>query len=212
MHLVIATRADPPLPIARLRGRGQLTELRLADLRFTYDEAAAFLNQTMGLKLSAEDVTALASRTEGWIAGLQMAAIALQSPRAPQATVPARRREEIASFIQAFTGSNRYVLDYLVEEVLQRQPETVQTFLLQTAILDRLTGPLYDAILSRGAGEQGRLDNERCWYRYHHLFAGLLRQRLHQAHPASCAGWRLCPTTWCASGLSCASTTPWCSC
>ena len=147
MHLVIATRADPPLPVARLRGRGQLTELRLTDLRFTPDEAATFLNQVMGLGLSAEDVAALEARTEGWIAGLQMAAVSIQE------------QEDVASFIQAFTGSDRYILDYLVEEVLQHQPESVQTFLLQTSILDRLTGPLCDAILDIGDWRLTRVSN-----------------------------------------------------
>jgi LuxR family maltose regulon positive regulatory protein len=141
MHLVIATRSDPRLPIARLRGRGQLTELRLADLRFTLDETAAFLKQAMSLSLSADDVAALASRTEGWIAGLQMAALALQG----MIFVPGR--EDPTRFIAAFRGSDRYILDYLVEEVLQRQPNSVQTFLLQTSILDRLTGPLCDAVV-----------------------------------------------------------------
>jgi LuxR family maltose regulon positive regulatory protein len=205
MHLVIASRADPPLAVARLRGRGQLTELRQTDLRFTPDEAAAFLNQVMGLELSADDVAALASRTEGWIAGLQMAAVSMQG------------QEDIASFVHAFTGSDRYVLDYLVEEVLQWQPNSVQTFLLQTAILDRLTGPLCDAVMDwrlevggwKWEGDQRPtadlqpptssqqvleylehanlfivpLDNERQWYRYHRLFADLLRKRLHQAQP-----------------------------
>jgi LuxR family maltose regulon positive regulatory protein len=183
MHLVIATRADPPLPIARLRGRGQVTELRQTDLRFTLDEAAEFLNRVMGLELSTDDVAALASRTEGWIAGLQMAAVSMQG------------QEDVAGFIQTFTGSDRYILDYLVEEVLQRQPESAQTFLLQTAILDRLTGPLCDAITSQDDGQATLdwleranlfiipLDNERSWYRYHHLFADLLRQRLRQTQP-----------------------------
>jgi len=190
MHLVIATRADPPLPVARLRGRGQLTELRSTDLRFTHDEAAAFLNQVMGLGLTADNVAVLASRTEGWIAGLQMAALSL------------REQDDVSRFVAAFTGSNRYILDYLVEEVLQRQPESVQTFLLQTSILDRLTGPLCDAVWDKlptcptaddgqamlGMLERANLfivplDNERRWYRYHRLFADLLRQRLQQAHP-----------------------------
>jgi LuxR family maltose regulon positive regulatory protein len=191
MHLVIATRADPPLPMARLRGRGQVTELRQTDLRFTLDEAAEFLNRVMGLELSTHDVAALASRTEGWIAGLQMAAVSMQG------------QEDVAGFIQTFTGSDRYILDYLVEEVLQRQPESAQTFLLQTAILDRLTGPLCDAITGQDDGSTGLtasgqatlerleranlfiipLDNERRWYRYHHLFADLLRQRLQQTQP-----------------------------
>ncbi|NIQ89362.1 MAG: LuxR family transcriptional regulator, partial [Deltaproteobacteria bacterium] len=127
MHLVIATREDPHLPLARLRARGQLTELRATDLRFTSSEAAEFLNQIMGLDLSAEDVDALETRTEGWIAGLQLAAISMQG------------RKDVTGFIQSFTGSHHFVLDYLVEEVLEQQSESVQTFLLQTAILDRLT-------------------------------------------------------------------------
>ena len=126
MHLVIATREDPQLPLARLRARGQLTELRAADLRFTPAEAAEFLNQVMGLNLAAADSAALEARTEGWIAGLQMAALSMQG------------RADIASFIQAFTGSHRFVLDYLVEEVLQRQPERIRSFLLQTALLDQV--------------------------------------------------------------------------
>ena len=183
MHLIIATRVDPPLPIAHLRGRGQLTELRLTDLRFTHDEAAALLNQVMGLDLSADDVVALASRTEGWIAGLQMAAASMQG------------QEDVAGFIQAFTGSDRYILDYLIEEVFHRQPSSVQTFLLQTAILNRLTGSLCDAVTGQDDGQATLerleranlfivpLDNERRWYRYHRLFADLLRKRLHQAQP-----------------------------
>ena len=183
MHLVIATREDPQLPLARLRARGQLTELRAADLRFTPAEAAEFLNQVMGLNLSAEDIAALETRTEGWIAGLQMAALSMQG------------RSDTASFIQAFTGSHRFVLDYLVEEVLQRQPERVRSFLLQTAILDRLSGPLCDAVTGREDGrgmlealERGNLfvvplDDERQWYRYHHLFADVLQARLMEEQP-----------------------------
>lgn len=183
MHLVIATREDPQLPLARLRARGQLTELRVTDLRFTLPEAAGFLNQVMNLKLSAEDVSALENRTEGWIAGLQLAAISMQG------------HQDASSFIKSFTGSHRFVLDYLIEEVFQQQPENIQTFLLSTAILDRMCGPLCDAILpdSNASGqemlgyiEQANLfiiplDNDRQWYRYHHLFAELLRQRLHQS-------------------------------
>jgi LuxR family maltose regulon positive regulatory protein len=182
MHLVIATREDPDLPLARLRARDQLTELRAADLRLTFSEAAEFLNQTMGLKLSAEDITALETRTEGWVAGLQLAAISMQG------------QKDASSFIQSFTGSHHFVIDYLVEEVLGRQPDHVQRFLLCTSILDRLCGPLCDALL-RDAAPSGQetleylehanlfllpLDNERRWYRYHHLFADLLRQRLYQ--------------------------------
>src|SRR2546430_12151089 len=182
MHLVIATREDPQLPLARLRARGHLTELRATDLRFTPSEAAGFLNQGMGLNLSAEDIARLSTRTEGWIAGLQLAAISMQG------------QQDTTSFITSFTGSHHFVLDYLVEEVLQQQPESIQTFLLRTSILDRLCGPLCDAILltPSGSGQETLesiehanlflvpLDNERRWYRYHQLFADLLRQRLQQ--------------------------------
>jgi LuxR family maltose regulon positive regulatory protein len=187
LHLVIATREDPPLPLARLRARGQLTELRAADLRFTPAEAAEFLNRVMGLDLSQEDVAALDARTEGWIAGLQLAALSM------------RGHEDVAGFVHSFTGSHRFVLDYLLEEVLHRQPESVQTFLLRTSILDRLCGSLCDAVVHGDSGlhptpftpgqemleqlERANLfilplDDERRWYRYHHLFADLLRQRL----------------------------------
>ena len=128
LHLVIASRADPPLPLARLRARGELVELRAADLRFTPDEAAAYLNEVMGLDLTAQDVAALEGRTEGWIAALQLAALSLQG------------RDDVAGFIAGFAGDDRYIVDYLVEEVLQRQPERVRSFLLQTSILDRLSG------------------------------------------------------------------------
>jgi LuxR family maltose regulon positive regulatory protein len=187
MHLVIASRADPPLPLSRLRGRGQLTELRTADLRFTPDEAAAFLNQVMGLGLSAEDVAALEARTEGWIVGLQMAALSMRG----------RDTERIAGFIAAFTGSQRYILDYLTDEVLLQQPESVRTFLLRTAILDRLTGPLCDAVTGRDDGQKMLeqleatnlfivpLDDERRWYRYHHLFADFLRTKLDKESQAA---------------------------
>lgn len=178
MHLVIATRADPPLPIARLRGRGQLTELHAIDLRFTPAEVRSFLNEVMGLALSSEQVTALERRTEGWIAGLQMAALSM------------RGRDDIAGFIHAFTGSHRYILDYLTEEVLNRQSEDIQAFLLQTSILDRLTDPLCNMVTGQTDSQSTLevletanlfmipLDVGRCWYRYHPLFADLLRQRL----------------------------------
>jgi LuxR family transcriptional regulator, maltose regulon positive regulatory protein len=186
LHLVIATREDPQLPLARLRARGQLTELRAADLRFTPTEAATFLKEAMGLNLSAEDVAALETRTEGWIAGLQLAALSMQGQR------------DTTSFIRSFTGSHHFVLDYLVEEVLIQQSASVQMFLLRTSILDRLCGPLCDAVLHDGtASGQATLeyldhanlflvplDNERHWYRYHHLFADLLRQRLRQSAAA----------------------------
>src|SRR5256714_8006750 len=187
MHLVIATREDPALPLARLRARGHLTEVRAVDLRFTPSEAAAFLNQGMGLNLSAEDITALEARTEGWIAGLQLAALSMQG------------QQDTTGFITSFTGSHHFVLDYLVEEVLGQQSERVQTFLLRTSILDRLCGPLCDAVLM-DPSVSGRatledleranlflvpLDDERRWYRYHQLFADLLRQRLHQSIASS---------------------------
>jgi LuxR family maltose regulon positive regulatory protein len=186
MHLVIATREDPDLPLSRLRAQGQMAELRAADLLFTTSEATEFLNRAMGLDLSAQDIAVLERRTEGWIAGLQLAAISLQG------------REDTTSFIQSFAGSNRLVLDYLIEEVLERQPGSIQDFLLQTAVLDRLCGPLCDAVRFGKTDipdEQERsqsilerleranlfvlpLDEERRWYRYHHLFADLLRGQL----------------------------------
>jgi LuxR family maltose regulon positive regulatory protein len=198
MHLVIATREDPSLPLARLRARGQLTELRAADLRFTPAEAAEFLNRMMELNLSDGDIAALESRTEGWIAGLQMAALSM------------RDHEDIAGFIKGFSGTNRYILDYLLEEVMAGQPPEIQHFLLYTSILERLTAGLCDAVLANDEGVQGKgndrstvpesfsvsqsasilkfleranlflvpLDDERIWYRYHHLFADLLRTQL----------------------------------
>ncbi|MCI0419080.1 MAG: LuxR C-terminal-related transcriptional regulator [Acidobacteria bacterium] len=187
MHLVIATREDPDLPLARLRVGSHLTELRVADLRFIPSEAAEFLNQVMSLNLSAEDIAALETRTEGWIAGLQLAAISMQG------------HQDATSFIKSFTGSHHFVMDYLVEEVLQQQSESVQTFLLRTSILDRMCSPLCDAVLLSPAasGQEALeylehanlfivpLDNERRWYRYHHLFADLLRQRLRQSVASS---------------------------
>ena len=175
MHLIIASRADPPLSLARLRSHGELTELRAIDLRFTPNEAAAFLNQVMGLEISAAEVSALEKRTEGWIAGLQLAALSLQG------------REDIPNFVAAFSGDDRYIVDYLLEEVLQRQPERVRHFLLQTAILERLSGALCDAVTDQTDSqgmlatlERGNLfiiplDNKRQWYRYHHLFADVLQ-------------------------------------
>ena len=217
MHLVLATREDPPLPLARLRVRDQLTELRAADLRFTPAEAAGFLNQVMGLNLSEDEIAALETRTEGWIAGLQMAALALQgTPSSAQV------RADTADFIRAFTGSHRFVFDYLVEEVLQGQTEHVRSFLLQTSILDRLTGPLCDAVCSTHiphgsreaavAGlEDGReilgalerenlfvvpLDDQRQWYRYHHLFADVLQARLMKEQPDQIPGLHRRASAW----------------
>ncbi len=183
MHLVIATREDPQLPLARLRARSHLTELRAADLRFTASEAAAFLNQAMGLNLSAADIARLSDRTEGWIAGLQFAALSLQG------------HQDVPGFIRAFAGDHRYIVDYLVEEVLQRQPAPVRSFLLQTAILDRLHGPLCDAVTGQEEGnarlealERGNffvvpLDDRRHWYRYHHLFGEVLSAHLLAEQP-----------------------------
>lgn len=180
LHLVIATREDPPLPLARLRARDQLTELRVAELRFSHTEAGALLSQTEGLSLSADVVAALASRTEGWAAGLHLAALSL------------RGHQDAAGFVHSFSGSQRFALDYLLEEVLQQQPALLQQFLLRTSVLDRLCGPLCDAALAMPVGtgqatleaiERANLflvplDDQRCWYRYHHLFGELLRQRL----------------------------------
>jgi LuxR family maltose regulon positive regulatory protein len=183
VHLVIASRADPALPLARLRGRGQLVEIRAADLRFTPGEAAAYLNDVMGLVLTASDVVALEERTEGWIAALQLAALSMQG------------REDIAAFIAGFAGDDRYIVDFLAEEVLQRQPGHVQQFLLQTSILDRLSGRLCDAVTGQDGGkaklaalERGNLflvplDDRRQWYRYHQLFADVLKARLLDEQP-----------------------------
>jgi LuxR family maltose regulon positive regulatory protein len=183
LHVVIACRADPVLPLARLRARGELAEIRAAELRFTPEEAAAYLNGVMGLQLTARDVTALEERTEGWIAALQLAALSMQG------------RDDVAGFIAGFAGDDRYVVDYLAEEVLQRQPDRVQAFLLQTSILDRLSGPLCDAVTGQGGGrgmlealDRGNLfvvplDDRRRWYRYHHLFADVLQARLLDEQP-----------------------------
>ena len=189
------------LPLARLRARGQLTELRAADLRFTPAEAAEFLNQVMGLNLSAEDIAALETRTEGWIAGLQLAAVSLQG------------RDDPSAFVHAFSGSHRFVLDYLAEEVLARQEPEIQEFLLKTSILERMNASLCDAVM----GDSGKrvsdsaarldyleranlfvvaLDDERGWYRYHHLFADLLRGRLAQRLPDQAAALHLRASAW----------------
>ncbi|MFN2195172.1 MAG: hypothetical protein ACK2UW_03515, partial [Anaerolineales bacterium] len=180
LHLVIATRQDPPLYLGRLRARDQLTEIRATDLRFNSSEAADFLNRVMDLDLSPLDITELESRTEGWIAGLQLAAISIQG------------RKDKTDFIKSFTGSHRLVLDFLIEEVLVQQAESIQNFLLHTSILDRMTGSLCDALIREENSQEILenldranlfiipLDEERLWYRYHQLFADLLRQRMHQ--------------------------------
>jgi LuxR family maltose regulon positive regulatory protein len=196
LHLVIATREDPPLPLARLRVRGQLSELRVSDLRFTASEAAEFLNRVMALRLSAENVAALEERTEGWIAGLQLAALSLQG------------HQDVRGFIRAFAGDNRYILDYLVDEVLQRQPEPVRRFLLQTSILDRLSGSLCDAVTDQEGGSarlealhRGNfflvpLDEQRHWYRYHHLFADVLQAHLRAEQPDQLTGLHRRASGW----------------
>jgi LuxR family maltose regulon positive regulatory protein len=196
MHLTIASREDPQLPLARLRARSQLTELRAGDLRFTPDEAAEFLHSVMGLDLSAADITILEDRTEGWIAGLQLVGLSM------------RGREDISGFIQGFAGNHRYIVDYLVEEVLQRQPETVRNFLFQTAVLERFSGPLCEAVTGQKDGnakleslERGNffvvpLDDQRHWYRYHHLFAEVLRVQLMTQHPEQVAVLHLRASQW----------------
>jgi LuxR family maltose regulon positive regulatory protein len=196
MHLVLATRADPPFPLWRLRARGQLTEVRAGELRFDADEAARFLHVVMGLDLSAPALAVLERRTEGWVAGLQFAALSLQG------------RTDSAAFLSGFTGSHRFVLDYLSEEVLSRQPASVQSFLLSTSILERLSGPLCDAVTEQQESqamletlEQANLfvvalDDERRWYRYHHLFAEALRNRLQQTAPRLVFGLHLRASAW----------------
>ena len=196
LHVVIAGRADPALPLARWRARGELVEIRAAELRFTPDEAAAYLNETMGLQLTAPDVAALEGRTEGWIAALQLAALSMQG------------RDDVSGFIAGFAGDDRYVVDYLLEEVLQRQPDRVQAFLLQTCILGRLSGPLCDAVTGQGGGkamlealDRGNLflvplDDRRQWYRYHHLFADVLQARLLDEQPDQVPGLHLRASAW----------------
>ena len=188
VHVVISTRADPALPLARWRARGELAEVRAADLRFTPDEVTTYLNEVSGLDLAASDIAALEGRTEGWIAALQLAALSLQG------------RDDAARFIAGFAGDDRYVVDYLVEEVLTRQPDDVRRFLLDTSVLDRLSGPLCDAVTRRDDGRAVLerldranlfvvpLDDSRHWYRYHHLFADVLRTHLLAERPDEVAG------------------------
>src|SRR5215471_12601696 len=196
LRLVLASRTGPPLPLARLRARGQLAELGEADLRFTPSETAAFVREATGLDLPAASVAALQDRTEGWAAGVQLAALALRGHADP------------AGFIATFAGSHRYVLDYLTEEVLASQPRQVLRFLLETSVLDRLCGPLCDAVTGR-AGSQALLeeldranlfvvplDEVRQWWRYHHLFADLLRARLERERPAALPGLHHAAAAW----------------
>jgi LuxR family transcriptional regulator, maltose regulon positive regulatory protein len=196
VHLVMASRVDPPLPLARLRSRGQMAKLDATDLRFTLDEAAAFLHDVMGLELPARDVTALEERTEGWAAGLQLAALSM------------RDRKDASVFIESFSGSHRDVLDFLAEEVLERQPDHVREFLLKTSILDSLTGTLCDALTARNDGDEMlerlerenlfvvALDDERIWYRYHRLFADFLRGRLKRESPEYVGELHLNASEW----------------
>lgn len=185
LHLVIATRSDPPLPLARLRARAQLAELRAADLRFTQEESVALLQEAWALDLSRDAIWALEERTEGWVVGLQLAALSL------------RERPDPERFLEGFTGSHRYVLDYLSEEVLDRQPEDTRRFLLHTSVPERLTRSLCDALTGRSDGQEMlerlerqnlfliALDDERRWYRFHHLFRDLLRAQLHRSEPGT---------------------------
>jgi LuxR family maltose regulon positive regulatory protein len=184
VHVLISTRVDPDLPLSRWRGRGELVELRAADLRFTRDEAAEYLRAATGLELAATDVDALGERTEGWIAALQLAALSL------------RGREDASGFIERFAGDDRYIVDYLMDEVLAHQPDDVRDFLLRTAVLERLTGGLCDAVTGLGGGSETLarldranlfvvpLDDQLVWFRYHHLFADVLRARLLAERPA----------------------------
>lgn len=203
LHLVISTRVDPPLALARLRARGEMNELRASDLRFSAAEASEFFNRVMGLDLAPQDVAVLEERTEGWIAGLQLAALSM------------RGTQDAAGFVRGFAGSHRYILDYLVEEVLARQPQHIQDFLLGTCVLDRLHGPLCEsvcdpeyAILAPGDGQRllerlehdnlfvFALDDDRQWYRYHHLFADVLRVHLRQRCPEDVATYHLRAAEW----------------
>jgi LuxR family maltose regulon positive regulatory protein len=210
VHLVMATRSDPPIPLARLRARRHMVEIRAVDLRFSYEEMECFFNEILGLSLAPKDLAHLEERTEGWIAGLQMAALALKGI---SQTMP----EEISSFVSNFAGSNRYILDYLVEEVLNHQPREIQDFLLQTSILESLSGPLCDAVtkvrlrtldgdvrssqlileyLERSNLFLVSLDPDRLWYRYHHLFADLLRARLEQSAPQQVSELHIQASEW----------------
>ncbi len=197
MHLFIASRTEPPLALARLRARNQLLELRSSDLRFTHAEAALFLQRILDVRLSAEEVAVLEGRTEGWIAGLQLAALSM------------RGRTDLSTFIASFAGSHRYIVDYLAEEVLYRLPEAVQTFLLRTSILDRLCASLCNALTDQVDGQRTLeylehenvfifpLDDERRWYRYHHLFAEVLSHRLQRLYPDLVPELHRRASVWC---------------
>ncbi len=196
LHLALVTRADPPLPLSRLRACSEMVEVRLDDLQFSQLEATEFFNRTMGLRISRTDAARITARTEGWITGLQIAALALQNA------------EDIPSLIGSFTGGQRHIFDYLLEEVLQRQPEGLQTFLLKSSILKELNGPLCDAVTGQ-TGSQAilelleranlfvvALDEQHCWYRYHHLFSDLLRQRLEHTQPGLALALHLQASQW----------------
>jgi len=215
LHIAIGSRSDPPLPMARLRARGRLLEVRAADLRFTADETARFLNDIMQLDLPPEAVSALEARTEGWVAGLQLAVVAMQLPRLSKSG-----KSDKESVITSFTGSHRYLVEYLLEEVVNRQPEQVQSFLLSTSILERLCAPLCDAILGaailgESSGSEAilehleqanlflvALDDQGYWYRYHHLFRDFLQTRLQKTQPERAASLHRLASAWyAASGL-----------
>ncbi len=195
-HLIVSSRTDLPLPLPKLRARAQMAEIRAADLRFTTEEATAFLGDVMGLTLSAEDVAALEEITEGWVVALQLAALSM------------RDREDASGFARAFSGSNRHVLDFLAEEVLERQPESVRDFLLRTSVLERMSAPLCDALTGRSDGQVMlerlerenlfvvALDDDRVWYRYHHLFADFLRARLRRESPELAGELQLLASGW----------------
>ncbi len=196
VHVVIATRADPPLPLARMRARSELVEIRAADLRFTPEAADAYLNEVKGLRLAPSQVASLQARTEGWVAALQLAALSM------------RGGDDVAAFIARFAGDDRYIVDYLVQEVLEGQPEQIRSFLLRTSILDRMTGPLCDAVAGQGGGRATLemldranlfvvpLDDRRQWYRYHHLFADVLRTRLVDEDPDLVSELHRMASTW----------------
>lgn len=196
MHLVLASRTDPSIQLSRLRVRGELTEIQATDLSFTSEEIAEFLGQSMGLRLSVEDIDRLRARTEGWVAGLQLAALSIKG------------RDDVGGFIEAFSGDDRYVADYLMDEVLRRQADHIRDFLLKTSILDRLSGPLCDAITGRSDGKTllaslerdnmfvVTLDDKRQWYRYHHLFGDMLRSHFSATHEVSVSEVHLKASKW----------------